>query len=439
MAGTKLSNKLTVRGIASVNFVDGQKTRKLSDGGGLTLLIRNGKSGLGRYWQLRYRDPISKTEQTASLGTYPDVGLAQAREKAQEVRKDLKDGITPVDRGRTQKQALEASRYALENTFRAVATAWYAEAVEDEIWSSAKYQRLIWESFEKHVLPFIGDDPIGEITAPKIKGVIRRIGKAGTWETCQRVLQRINMVYRWAEDEGLVGNIPTRPAQRWISRARPQETRERNYPALTPTELPELVQLLAVDELCMDRQTYLAIQLQALTFVRPGELRTAEWAHIDLESKKWTIPATNTKMKREHLVPLSAPALAVLNELYDLNGNRRYVFPGKYNPRKCMSEATVNNALKRLGDGVLHNRHTAHSFRHTASTYLNEYRVGDFLPYRGDPVELQLAHLDKNLVRRRYNKATHWDLRVQMMQVWAEYWLQCADSSNTVVSIRSAG
>ena len=148
-------------------------------------------------------------------------------------------------------------------------------------------------------------------------------------------------------------------------------------------------------------------------------------------------------MKREHLVPLSSTALAVLKELEEINGNRRWVVPGRITPRKPMSEATVNMALKRLkpgpdAQGAFNGRHTAHSFRHTASTYLNAYRKGDALPYQGDPVELQLAHLDKNAVRRAYNKSTLLDLRTEMMEVWGQYWLQCRDAEGKVISLREA-
>jgi len=435
--------KLTAKQIKSTELEPGQKSMKLADGSGLTLLIRRGAKGTGKYWQLRYGDPITGKEQTASLGTFPEVTLAEARRKADDIREDLREGVTPKDRERESKQAIAAARKSDEATFRSVADDWYRECIEDGVWTSFKHQRVILESLELHVLPFIGEQPINDITAPDIRTLVRRIGKSGTWETSQRVLQRINMIYRWAEDEGLVDGIPTRPAQRWISRTRPEETRGRNYAHLTPAELPELARALEQEQDFVDRQTYLAIQLQALTFVRPGELRTAEWDHIDLEDRLWTIPATNMKIKREHLVPLSKPALAMLPELEDLTGNRRWVFPGKYSPRKCMSEATVNMAIKRLspdtdGKGAFVGRHTAHSFRHTASTYLNEYRKGDLQPFRGDPVELQLAHLDKNAVRRRYNQATHLELRREMMEVWGQYWLQCKATPGTLLDLSEA-
>jgi integrase len=435
--------RLTAKQIKSTDLEPSQLRMKLADGSGLTLLIRRGVNGTGKYWQLRYLDPITGKEQTASLGTFPKVTLAKARRKAENIREDLLEGITPKDRERESKQTIAAARKANEATFKSVADDWYQECIDDGVWTSVKHQRVVVESLELHVFPYIGDQPISDITAPDIRALVRRIGKAGTWETCQRVLQRINMIYRWAEDEGLVDNIPTRPAQRWISRTRPEESQGRNYAFLTPTELPELASALEQEHEFMDRQTYLAIQLQALTFVRPGELRTAEWDHIDLDAALWTIPAANMKIKREHLVPLSKPALAVLQELVDITGNRSWAFPGKYTPRKCMSEATVNMAIKRLspdadGKGAFVGRHTAHSFRHSASTYLNEYRKGDLQPYRGDPVELQLAHLDKNAVRRRYNQATHLELRREMMEVWGQYWLQCKAKPGTVLDLSEA-
>jgi len=434
-------NKLTVKQINAASLQPGQKIRKLADGAGLTLTLRHGAVGIKRYWHLRYADPITKKEQTASLGTYPDTGLAEARVKAKAIREDLKAGITPRDREREQKKLLRTARQSEKQTFKVVALAWYQECIDDGIWSSVKHRAVIKESLQNHVYPTIGDTPIKEITASDVRAVARKIARAGTWETAQRVLQRIHTVFIWAEDEELVDSIPTRPAQRWIKANRPDNSKGKSYAALTPAELPELVQALDDEENNMDRQTYLAFQLQALTFVRPGELRHAEWTEIDWETKVWTIPASKMKMKREHLVPLSEPALAVLRQLEEINGNRKWVLPGRISPRKPMSEATINMALKRLkpdldGTGSFDGRHTAHSFRHTASTYLNAYRRGDALPYQGDPVELQLAHLDKSKIRRSYNKATLLDVRTEMMEVWGQYWLQCRDTNNKVTPIR---
>jgi integrase len=435
--------KLTVKQINAATLQPGQKVRKLADGAGLTLTLRHGAGDIKRYWHLRYSDPISKREQTASLGTYPDTGLAKAREKAKAIKDDLDIGLTPKDRERLQKQELQAARQSEEQTFKAVANSWYQESIDDGIWSSEKYQNVIKESLENHVYPSIGEIPVKEVSASNIRSIVRKIASSGAWETAQRVLQRIHTVFVWAEDEELVNTVPTRPAQRWIKANRPDESKGRSRPFLRPRELPELVQALEAEKEFMDRQTYLAIQLQALTIVRPGELRHAEWTEIDWEAKLWIIPASKMKMKREHLVPLSEPALTVLRELEEINGNRRWVFPGRTTPRKPMSEGTINQALKRLspdaeGKGEFEGRHTAHSFRHTASTYLNAYRKGDALPYQGDPVELQLAHLDKNKIRRAYNKATLLDVRTEMMEVWSQYWLQCRDTEGKVTSIRGA-
>jgi len=426
-------NKLTVKQINAVTLPQSQKVRKLADGAGLTLTLRQGADGIKRYWHLRYADPITRKEQTASLGTYPDIGLAKAREKAKSVREDLANGITPKDREREHIQSLRNARRSERKTFKVVADAWYSECIEDGIWSSKKYQNVIRESLENHVYPTIGNIPIKAVTASDIRAVVRKIAHAGTWETAQRVLQRITTVFVWAEDEGLVDSVPTRPAQRWIKANRPADSRGQSYSSLSPDELPELARALEGRDSNLDRQTYLAIQLQALTFVRPGELRHAEWAEIDWDAKLWTIPASKMKMKRQHLVPLSSHALSILRELEELNGNRKWVFPGRISPRKPMSEATVNMALKRLqpgndGKGAFDGRHTAHSFRHTASTYLNAYRKGDALPYQGDPVELQLAHLDKSKTRRAYNKSTLIEVRTEMMEVWGKYWNTCRNA-----------
>lgn len=437
-------NKLTVKQINASSLQPGRKVRKLADGAGLTLTLRLGAHGLKRYWHLRYADPITGKEQTASLGTYPDVGLADARDKAGTIREDLRENITPKDRQRQHKEELKEARKAEQHTFRSVAEAWYTECLEDgKTWTSEKYQRVIKESLIKHVYPHIGQAAIRHISPSDVKSIIRRIARAGTWETAQRVLQRIGTIYRWAEDEELVDSIPTRPAQRWLKSNRPADTKECNLPFLKPDKLPELAQALDAEEGNIDRQTWLAIQLQALTFVRPGELRHAEWTEIDWETRQWTIPAFKMKMKREHVVPLSRPALAVLRELEEINGNRRWVFPSPYRPSNPVSDNPFNLALRELkpdaqGKGAFAGRHSCHAFRHTASTYLNDYRKGDALPYQGDPVELQLAHLDKNAVRRRYNKATYLELRKEMMEVWGQYWLLCSDTQDKVISLRES-
>jgi integrase len=435
-------NKLTVKQINAATLQPDQKIRKLADGAGLTLTLRHGADGIKRYWHLRYTDPITKKEQTASLGTYPNTGLAQAREKTKAIKKDLEAGITPRDRERIQKQKLRAARQSEKQTFMVVANSWYQECIDDGIWSSKKHQNVIKESLENHVYPSIGEKPVKEVTASDVRAIVRKIARAGTWETAQRVLQRIHTVFVWAEDEEKVNTVPTGTAQKWIKNNRPENSKGKSYASLSPAELPELVHALETEKRNMDSQTYLGVQLQALTFVRPGELRHAEWTEIDWEAKLWTIPASKMKMKREHLVPLSTPALAVLRELEEINGNRRWVLPGRISPRKPMSEATVNMALKRLkpgsdGKGAFDGRHTAHSFRHTASTYLNAYRKGDALPYMGDPVELQLAHLDKSKTRRRYNKSTLLDVRTEMMEVWGQYWLQCRDTEDKVTNLHA--
>jgi integrase len=445
MANTHSTSRyrLTDKQIKAASLEPGQRIKKLSDGAGLTVLIKRGHIGDQKYFQQRFKDPVSGKEQTTSLGIYPDTSLAKAREKARRVREDLEKRITPRDRQRLDKEALQAARDAEDHTFRVVAKAWYDECIEDRIWTSQKYQAVIWESLQNHVLPYFGDTPIRAVTPSDIRSVVRRIARDGAWETAQRVLQRIGMVFRWAEDEGLSQGVPTRPAQDWIRKNRPESTKGRNLPHLSPCELPELAQALENEQEHVDAVTYLAIQLQALTLARPGELRKAEWNQIDWDARQWNIPAENMKMKREHVVPLSAPALSALEELREITGNRKWLFPGRTSPRKPMSEATINQAIKRLkpdadGKGAFEGRHTAHSFRHTASTYLNEYRKGDVQPYCGDPVELQLAHLDKNTVRRAYNKATYLEVRTEMMETWGRYWLQCRDTGENVVFLEEA-
>jgi integrase len=431
--------RLTVKEIEATGL-DGRKIRKLSDGGGLVLVMKDAARGISRFWHFRYRDPLTSKEQTHSLGVYPAVGLADAREQVKVIKTDLTDGITPKDRERMAMEQLAAARLAEDQTFNAVARVWYDEAMEDGLWSSDKHSRVIWESMERHVLPFIGSRPIAQITGAEIRELTRRMGQAGVWETASRVLQRIAMVYDYAEDNpeeyGMVESAPTGPAKRWLKRTRPQETRNQHFAFLKPDELPVLAQALVAEQNTMNRQTWLAIQLLALTFVRPGELRHAEWSEFDWDARLWRIPGQKMKARRDHVVPLSAPAVVIMDELRILNGNRRWVFPGRTSLRKPMSEATVNMALRRLADGAFAGRHTGHSFRHSASTWANGYRIGNHLPFKGDITEAQLAHVDSNQVRRTYNQQEWLGMRRELMDAWGAFWLACRDTEQKVVPIR---
>lgn len=432
-------HRLTAQQVAGATIPDGKNLKRITDGAGLTLLMKRGSTGVGKYWQLRFRDPVTGKEQVASLGTYPDVGLALARQKAQDVRDDLRDGISPKDREQLHLEEISARRLNQAQTFEAVARSWWQECCEDGLWKSKEHQQSVIRALELHAFPKIGDRPIREVTAAEVRAVVRKVGQAGSWELATRILQRIRSVYEWAEDMGQVDVVPTRPAQRWLQRTMPEEAKGRNYPHLSPAELPELAKAIDEEHEFMDRQTWLALQVQALSFVRPGELRHASWADIDLDERLWTIPAKYMKMKREHLVPISAPMLDAFIELRKLNGNRKWVFPGRTRPRNPMSDGTLSMAIKRLrpdesGKGAFAGRHTAHGFRHTASTYLNDYHEGARYPYRGDPVELQLAHLDRNKVRRAYNKATLLPLRREMMETWGAYWLSCRGVGETSTS-----
>lgn len=446
MASSNLSrarNKLTAKEVENAVPAGDKRMLRLSDGGGLTLMVSRASNGFRRYWQFRYSDPVTGKAQTASLGTFPDLSLEKARRQANTIRQDLRKGISPKDRERQRIAELAAERRDRANTFQSVTEAWYEEWTSDRNGQSKKYEDVVWQSFELHVLPHIGNLAIKDVSASDIKSIIRRIGKNQTWETCQRVLHRIKTVFQWAVDEEIVVSIPTGPAQRWIKQNRPEETKECNYPSLPPNRLGELIHALNNEKEFMNRQTYLALRLLMLTFVRPGELRHAEWGEFDFQNALWEIPAEKMKRKRPHLVPLSPQALEILEELQVLNGHRRWVFPGHYRPRNPMSEGTLNMAIKRLkpdanGIGYFVGKHTAHGFRSTASTFLNEYRKGDARPYHGDPVELQLAHLDKNMIRRRYDKATHLELRREMMDVWASYCDECTNKRASVTPINQS-
>lgn len=370
-----------------------EKPYKLSDGGGLFLLINPNGS---RWWRLKYR--FGGKEGGMSLGVYPDVSLKVARERRDEARRLLANGINPS----TCRQQAKAAR---EHTFKAVALEWLA--LQEKKLAAITVNKTRW------LLGLLFDDlgprPISEITAPELLAVLRTIEERGTHETAHRAKQKFSQVARYA--------VATGRAMRDVStdlRGALAPVVSRNHAAVTePARIGEL--LRAIDGYTGQPTTQAALKLAPLVFVRPGELRMAQWSEFDLDSPhpQWRIPAARMKMGEQHIVPLSTQAVAILRELYALTGPEGYVFPSLRSASRPMSENTINAALRRLGYSK--DEMTGHGFRSLASTNLNEQ---GFDP---DWIEAQLAHAQRNKVRAAYNHAKYLPQRRKMMQAWADY------------------
>ncbi len=379
------------------------KPVKLSDEKGLYLEVA--PTG-GKWWRLKYR--FGGKEKRISLGVYPDVGLKLARERRDEARRLLADGIDP---GEHRKAHKSARADASANSFEAVAREWFTKMLPT--WSPDHADKII-KRFERDVFPWIGGKPVADLNAPEVLSTIRRIEARGRLETAHRALQSCGQVFRYAVATGRAERDPTGDLRGALP-----PTREKHMPAITdPAEVAAL--LRAIDAFRGTLIVKSALQLSPLVFVRPGELRQAEWAEIDLEKGEWNIPAERMKgWKRKgvttpHLVPLAPQAVAILQGLHPLTGRGRHVFAGR-DPKKCMSNAAVNAALRRMGYETK-TEMTGHGFRAMARTILHEELGVD-----REVIEHQLAHAVPDALGTAYNRTKFIKDRRAMMQRWADY------------------
>ncbi|MCG7932627.1 MAG: tyrosine-type recombinase/integrase [Candidatus Thiodiazotropha lotti] len=371
-----------------------EKAYKLFDGGGLFLMI-NPKGS--RYWRLKYR--FQGKEKLLALGVYPDVSLKTARDRRDAARTQIADGIDPSEVRKATKAAQSEA-----DSFEAVAREWWGQ--REPNWSKTHSSRIMLR-LNKDVFPWIGKRTIGEITAPELLTVLRRIENRGAVETAHRIHQSCGQIFRYAVATGRAERDPSAD----LKGALPP-TRQKHHASITdPKKIGEL--LRAIEGYEGSFVTRCALQLASLTFVRPGELRHAEWLEIDIDKAEWRIPAEKMKMNIVHIVPLSSQSLSVLRDIQPLTGRGKYVFPSVRSLRRPMSENTVNAALRRLG--YTKDEMTGHGFRSMASTILNEQG------WHRDAIERQLAHAERNSVRAAYNYAEHLPERVRMMQAWADY------------------
>jgi integrase len=374
-----------------------EKPYKLGDSLGLFLLVQ--PSG-GKLWRMKYR--IDGREKKLGIGTYPEVGLAEARERRDEARKMMAVGKDP---SREKQQARHQAKAAAANTFGEIAQEYIDKRRREGLATSTADKS---EYYISRLGPAFARLPISSITAPEILTVLRRIEATGNYETARRVLQLSSRVFRYAVATARLTSDPSRDLRGALTAPTPK-----HYGAIVePNKVGEL--LRAIHGYEGHLLTKLAMQLSAHVFVRPGELRKAEWSEIDLDGSIWTIPAQKMKMRKAHTLPLSRQAVDVLRAVHAITGPSGYVFPCIRTRSRPMSENTVNAGLRRLG--FTGDEMTAHGFRAMASTLLNE--SGKWHP---DAIERALAHGDSDKVRAAYHRGAHWKERVEMAQWWSDY------------------
>ncbi|HEQ1857589.1 TPA: integrase [Providencia alcalifaciens] len=377
------------------------KDYQLYDGDGLTLLIKSSGSKL---WQFRYYRPYTKQRTKQSFGAYPAVTLSDARKLRAESRSLLAKDIDPQE---YQKDQIRNSQEAKTNTFQLVAERWW-EVKKSTV--TEDYGNDIWRSLERDVFPAIGDINVTDIKAHILVQAIQPVQARGALETVRRLCQRINEVMIYAQNTGLIDAVPSINIGKAF-----EKPKKKNMPSIRPEQLPQLMQTMRTANIILPTRCLFMWQL--LTISRPAEAAEARWDEINFETKEWKIPATRMKMNREHTVPLSDAALAILELMKPLSGHREFIFPSRIKPTQPMNSQTVNAALKRAGfGGVL----VSHGLRSIASTALNEQ---GFPP---DVIEAALAHVDKNEVRRAYNRSDYLEQRRPMMQWWADF-IESAD------------
>ena len=393
------------------NAKPGSKIKRMFDSGGLYLEVA--PSG-GKWWRLKFR--FGGKEKRLSLGVYPTISLKEARERRDEAKKMLANGIDPA----AERKAEKEQQRAQDESFEYVARQWHEKFTPT--WTHGHAQRIL-TALEKDAFPWIGTKPISELTPPEVLAVARRVESRGALETAHRLMGMIGMACRYAVACGMAESDPTASLKGALPPAKVT-----HHPTITrPNEIGQL--LRAIDGYSGSFTVASALRFLPYVFVRPGELRFAEWSEFDLESDspQWTIPAKKMKMRRKHIVPLSNQALTILAELHPLTGQGHYVFPSERTLERPISSNTLNAALRRLG--YAKTQMTAHGFRSLASTTLNE------LGWPPDAIERQLAHAESNKVRASYDHSQHLAKRQEMMQAWADY-LDGLKNKGTVVPIR---
>ena len=394
------------------NIKPSDKQTKHFDGGGLFLLVK--PSG-GKLWRLKYR--FDEKEKLLALGSYPEVSLSDARERRDKARKQLANVIDP---GALKKAQKEAETEETE-TFEVIAREWYGKFVNT--WSNG-HATTIMGRMQRDLFPWIGKRPIAAIKAPELLAVLRRVEGRGALESTHRIKTIAGQVLRYAVATGRAERDPTGDLRGAIP-----QPKVKHHAAITdPKEVAPL--LRAIEGYQGHYVVKCALRLAPMFFVRPGELRHAEWAEISLDEAAWNIAASKMKMKEPHIVPLCSQAVGILTKLKELTGDGRWVFPCVRTNAKPISENTINGALRYMGYDK--DTMTGHGFRATARTILDEV-----LQVRPDFIEHQLAHAVRDPNGRAYNRTAHLVERRKMMQQWADY-LDRLKAGATVIPFKTA-
>lgn len=363
----------------------------------------------GKWWRWKYRY-VGK-EKRLSLGTYPDTGLAEAREKRDDARRLLASGVDP---GQQRKATRAAGEERSANSFEVVAREWHAK--QSTVWVELHASRIMLR-LENDIFPWLGSRPIADISAKEFLTTVNRVVDRGAVESAHRILQNCGQVLRYAIRTGRAERNPVADLRGALPPVKPK-----NLAAITdPAAIGGL--LRAIDAYQGTFITKCALRLAPLVFVRPGELRQAEWAEFNLNKAEWNIPAEKMKMRRPHLVPLAPQAVAILQELQPLTGAGQFLFPSARSSKRPMSNNAVLSALRRMGFTT--EEMSGHGFRAMARTVLDEV-----LHFRPDYIEHQLAHTVKDPNGRAYNRTAHLDERRKMMTAWANY-LDALKSTST--------
>ena len=373
-----------------------EKDYTISIDAGLSLLVKATGSKL---WRFRYS--FSKKRCMVSLGKYPQISMKQAKAKQREFMDMLEQGINPSAHKQTQKIKL-----ATERPFREVALDWHAKHYQH---SNDRHNKLVLRRLEKYLFPLVGKIPLKDIEAPMLFNIIESIQDLGYVETGKRVNSCCSMIFRYGVAKGYCNRDVTQDYKGMLKTAK-----TKNMPTLTDED--------DIGELLRDMDEYhgtiivkSALIISAYIFVRPSELAHSRWEYIDFESSEWLIPAKYMKMKRDHLIPFPSQVKAILESLLPISGDGEYIFPNEKDPNQSMNSETVNKTLRRIKKGRYIGRMVSHGFRGMASTILNENK------FRGDVVEKQLAHQERNKVRGAYNRAEYLEERTEMMQWYADY------------------
>ena len=401
---------MSLTDLAIRNAKPGERPVKLFDERGLYLQLNPNGS---RWWRVKYQ--FAGKAQLLSAGVYPEVSLKEARQRRDETRRQVRDGIDPSASRKTARQAETGA-----DSFAALAREWQGRFQND--WSPSYREKVA--SHINELLPWLGPRPIKAIEPPELLAVARRIESRGALETAHRTLQTAGRIFRYGVATGRVPRDPTADLRGALPPLRNQ-----HFAAITnPVDIGHL--LRAIEGYTGTFIVKTALRLAPRLFVRPGELRQMAWSELDLTAGEWRIPAAKMKMRKPHFVPLARQCVAILEEIQPLSGAGTFVFPNLRTPNLPLSEVALLAALRRLGYGK--EQMTVHGFRAMASTILHE------LGFPSDVVERQLAHAERNKIKAAYNRAEHLPERRRMMQAWADY-LDGLKQGGMVVPIRGSG